>query len=148
MLSLQQAGYGTLQGIPTLVMAASSCDDVLAISLFGVFLGIAFSEGDIYFNVFRGPLEIIMGISAGFLIGVILWYFPSRRSESSTANRCCLIICFALTLLFGSALIEFPGAGALGVLCLGATAGYGWGEHNKEPVEKVMGILWIFFQPL
>ena len=45
MLTLQIDGFGVEQGIPTLVMAASSCDDVLAISLFGVFLGIAFSEG-------------------------------------------------------------------------------------------------------
>jgi NhaP-type Na+/H+ or K+/H+ antiporter len=45
LLVLQEKGYGVQQGIPTLVMAASSCDDVLAISLFGVFLGIAFSEG-------------------------------------------------------------------------------------------------------
>ena len=47
MLNLQLSGYGTREGIPTLVMAASSCDDVLAISLFSVFLGIAFSQGDI-----------------------------------------------------------------------------------------------------
>ena len=45
MLSLQLDGYGVEEGIPTLVMAASSCDDVLAISLFGVFLGVTFSEG-------------------------------------------------------------------------------------------------------
>ena len=45
MLSLQLSGYGTQEGIPTLVMAASSCDDVLAISMFSMFLGIAFSQG-------------------------------------------------------------------------------------------------------
>ena len=35
------------QGIPTLVIAAASVDDVLAISGFGVVLGIAFSEGGV-----------------------------------------------------------------------------------------------------
>lgn len=45
LLTLQQKGFGVIQGIPTLVMAASSFDDVIAISLFGVFLGIAFSKG-------------------------------------------------------------------------------------------------------
>jgi len=45
LLVLQEKGYGVEQGIPTLVMAASSCDDVLAISLFGVFVGIEFSQG-------------------------------------------------------------------------------------------------------
>lgn len=45
LLTLQRKGFGVIQGIPTLVMAASSFDDVIAISLFGVFLGIAFSKG-------------------------------------------------------------------------------------------------------
>lgn len=45
LLTLQRKGFGVEQGIPTLVMAASSFDDVIAISLFGIFLGIAFSEG-------------------------------------------------------------------------------------------------------
>jgi NhaP-type Na+/H+ or K+/H+ antiporter len=45
LLKLQEQGFGVHEGIPTLVMAASSCDDVLAISLFTVFLGVAFSTG-------------------------------------------------------------------------------------------------------
>ena len=45
MLILQKNGYGVSEGIPTLIMAASSCDDVLAISMFSIFLGVAFSEG-------------------------------------------------------------------------------------------------------
>jgi hypothetical protein len=45
MLSLTERGYGVVQGIPTLVIAAASVDDVLAISGFGVVLGMAFSTG-------------------------------------------------------------------------------------------------------
>lgn len=148
MLALQEDGYGTAEGIPTMVMASSSCDDVLAISLFGVFLGIAFSEGNIYFNIFRGPLEIVMGLSAGLLLGMLLWYFPSKKAGDSSANRAVLLICFGIFLLFGSGHVEFPGAGALGVLCMGATAAYGWGDKGKGPVEYVMGVLWTIFQPL
>ena len=39
MLNLQQNGLGVARGIPTLVIAAASIDDVLAISGFGVVLG-------------------------------------------------------------------------------------------------------------
>ena len=52
LLKLQECGFGVDQGIPTLVMAASSCDDVLAISLFTIFLGIAFSKGEVDFYFF------------------------------------------------------------------------------------------------
>ena len=45
MLSLTERGYGVDQGIPTLVIAASSIDDVIAITGFGVALGMAFSIG-------------------------------------------------------------------------------------------------------
>ena len=45
MLSLAERGLGVDKGIPTLVIAAASLDDVLAISGFGVVLGITFSKG-------------------------------------------------------------------------------------------------------
>jgi len=45
MLSLTERGYGVDQGVPTLVIAASSIDDVIAITGFGVVLGMTFSIG-------------------------------------------------------------------------------------------------------
>ena len=49
MISLQEKGLGVDKGIPTLVTAAASVDDVLAISAFGVLLGITFATGQ-YFS--------------------------------------------------------------------------------------------------
>lgn len=45
LLSLAERGFGLDKGIPTLVIAAASIDDVVAISGFGICLGIAFSTG-------------------------------------------------------------------------------------------------------
>lgn len=45
LLELQEKGFGIDQGIPTLGIAAASLENVFSISLVGVFLGIAFSEG-------------------------------------------------------------------------------------------------------
>lgn len=45
LLSLAERGFGLDKGIPTLVIAAASIDDVVAISGFGISLGIAFSTG-------------------------------------------------------------------------------------------------------
>lgn len=45
MLLLQKDGYGVEQGIPTLLMAAGSFDDVLAITGFTTCLGMAFATG-------------------------------------------------------------------------------------------------------
>lgn len=46
MLRLQKDGYGVEQGIPTLLMAAGSFDDILAITGFTACLGMAFATGD------------------------------------------------------------------------------------------------------
>lgn len=51
LLELQEEHYGVKKGIPTLVMAAASFDNVLCISAFGVCLGIAFDSGNIQHQV-------------------------------------------------------------------------------------------------
>nr|XP_017503020.2 sodium/hydrogen exchanger 9B2 isoform X3 [Manis javanica] len=45
MLLLQGGGYGVEKGVPTLLMAAGSFDDILAITGFNTCLGVAFSTG-------------------------------------------------------------------------------------------------------
>ena len=45
MLGLSDRGYGLDKGIPTLIVAAVSLDAVLAITGFGVCLGITFTSG-------------------------------------------------------------------------------------------------------
>jgi NhaP-type Na+/H+ or K+/H+ antiporter len=46
LLSLHDKGYGKSKGIPTLVIAAATFDDVIAISSFSVALSIIFSTGE------------------------------------------------------------------------------------------------------
>jgi hypothetical protein len=47
------------QGIPTLVISACAADDVVAISGFGIFLGIAFnSDAGLAQQLMHGPIEV------------------------------------------------------------------------------------------
>jgi len=46
-LALKKRGYGVVQGVSTLLIAASSIDDVLAISLYTIFLGLAIPHAPI-----------------------------------------------------------------------------------------------------
>jgi NhaP-type Na+/H+ or K+/H+ antiporter len=49
LFNLQTKGsYGKAKGIPTIVIAASSFDDVVAIFAFGVLLSIATSTGNLF----------------------------------------------------------------------------------------------------
>lgn len=45
LLKLGEDGYGVEKGIPTLVIAAASMDDVLAITGFSVMMGLTFAKG-------------------------------------------------------------------------------------------------------
>jgi hypothetical protein len=42
-------------------IAVTSCNDVIAIFLFGVLLGIAFSTGNLTHQLLQGPVGIVMG---------------------------------------------------------------------------------------
>ena len=44
MMILHNAGYGVKKGIPTTLIAASSFDDIIAITVFSVFLTITFDS--------------------------------------------------------------------------------------------------------
>ena len=55
-----------------------------------------------------------------------------------SASRAVFLLALSMTYLFGSDRIGFPGAGALGVLTLAATASYGWGEQGKVGSNSLM----------
>lgn len=152
LLHLAERGYGLDKGIPTLVIAASSVDDVLAITGFGVVLGITFSSGDLAWNLFKGPLEAIVGVVFGIVGGVILWYIPQKQSKHRLLFRATLLVGIGLLAIFGSKKIEWSGVGPLGCLTVAFVAALGWrkerSDEDKDPVEEVMSVLWMIFQPL
>ena len=79
-------------GIPTLVIAASSIDDVIAITGFALVFAVVFVEGNIAWIIAMAPIELVIGITAGLLCGVVLWLLPSREQvcskEKEQSNKC------------------------------------------------------------
>lgn len=148
LLGLQAQGYGTAQGIPTLLIAAATGDDVLDISGFGIFLGIALAEGSLIFNVFRAPIELVLGLTWGCLFGVVSWWLPSHDKSQGYKSRNRLVYLFACGLLtvFGGKNAGFTGAGALGVVVMAFVASSGW-KTEKVPVDRSFKILWEIAQP-
>ena len=74
MFELKKKGYGVKQNIPTLVVAAASMDDVVAISGFAVCIAFAIpNKGSttttVILNAVHGPLTVIMGIVLGLIFG-------------------------------------------------------------------------------
>ncbi|BFZ03687.1 hypothetical protein BsWGS_06726 [Bradybaena similaris] len=153
MLGLSERGYGLNKGIPTLVIAACSLDAVLAITGFGVMLGINFSSGDLVWTVIKGPLEALVGVAFGVVYGVLLWHLPQKSSKNLVLFRSALLVAGGLMAIFGSKAIDWSGSGPIGCLTVAFVAAYRWrddyrGTGQKNPVEDVTGVLWMVFQPL
>ena len=75
MLKLMEDEYGTEEGIPQLIMAGASVDDVFVIVLFTSFIGLASSGTFSALNLIKIPTSIFFGISVGFLCAILLIYF-------------------------------------------------------------------------
>lgn len=132
-LNLSKRKYGIQKGIPTIVMAATSVDDILAITLFGVTLGTVFSQGDIWLTLSKGPIELIMGIAFGIIWGGFIGIFISKTEQFhktiplQRAFYCLFGGCIAV---FGFQYCNFPGAGPLGCLTSAFIGAVIWRKKN------------------
>ncbi|XP_049741578.1 sodium/hydrogen exchanger 9B2-like [Elephas maximus indicus] len=143
---LQEEGYGVKKDVPTLLMAAGSFNDILAIMGFYSCLGIAFSTGSTIFNVLRGILEVVIGVAAGSLLGIFIRYFPSSDQWILECKRAVLVLGFSMLAVFSGVHFGFPGSGGMCSLAMACIAGTGW-TTKKEEAKKIKDA-WIIFQPL
>ena len=152
LMSLSSRGYGVAKGIPTLVIAACSADDVVAISGFGIFLGLTFSKGaPLWKLILHGPIEVIIGVSFGVFWGLLAQWIPNKGHRHVAFFRWLVLLGGGLIALFGAHLIHYDGAGGLATIIMAFVAGMqwrkeGWGDHN--PVTKTFKRMWIILEPV
>lgn len=72
MVKLMDEGY---KGIPDLILAGTSVDDVYVIVLFSTFIGMAQGQGANIMSFINIPISIFLGILIGFLLGYVLAIF-------------------------------------------------------------------------
>lgn len=73
MLYFMERGLGTKKGIPTLILAGASIDDVFAITIFSVFLGLySGTHINLGIKIVGVPISILLGIALGVVSGLIL----------------------------------------------------------------------------
>lgn len=72
MVKLMEEGYGTKKGIPQLILAGASVDDVYVIVLFTTFIGIMQGDGVAVIQFINIPISIVLGVLIGFISGWML----------------------------------------------------------------------------
>lgn len=74
MIDFMDRGRGSKKGIPTLILAASSVDDVFVIVLFAIFLGMyGGGEVNVWAKLGEIPVSIVLGIVLGLIPGILLY---------------------------------------------------------------------------
>ena len=72
MIKLMEDGYGTKQGIPQLILAGASVDDVYVIVMFTAFTSLAQGGNVSVMSFVNIPVSIVFGIIIGIIIGKAL----------------------------------------------------------------------------
>ena len=149
MIDFMDRGRGLKKGVPTLVLAASSVDDVFVIVLFTIFLGM-YGAGDV--NVWVKIAEIPVSILSGILLGMVpgwLLYRLFTRYDWRPPKRTLMVLGVAILLTWIETFCEkwIPVASLLGVMAVGFVI-----LEKAEPIAHLISQklkrLWTFAELL
>ena len=147
MENLKERGYLELQKnreMSNLVIAASSFDDIMAISCFMLILGVLVeSEGQsLLWTFFKGPLFVIAGIFIGMILGKLLAGAVARSKTFSVFLGLTFSFCFNQLMI----VLDTPAAGPLGCIVFGLVCKLQF-EICEERLGKVLDVLWNVLEP-
>ena len=129
MLKLMEDGYGTEEGIPQLIMAGASVDDVFVIVLFTSFIGLASNGTFSVLNLIKIPTSIFFGISVGFLCAILLIYFFKKVHIRDSMK-----VIIILNISFLLVTFEHSLTGVIGFSGLLAIMSMGTGIQEKNSI--------------
>ncbi|MBY6880861.1 cation:proton antiporter domain-containing protein [Clostridium botulinum] len=149
MLSLMDKGLGKAKGIPTLILAGASIDDVFAITIFSTFLGLYSGKNiNIGMQILKIPISIILGTLIGALSAIIIIKIFKKYAIDNT-KKILIILSISIILTLIEALLKgkLEIASLLGVMALGFVI------SDKIPnvgdkVSKGLNEIWVFAQIL
>ena len=120
MIKLMDEGYGTGKGIPQMILAGASVDDVFVIVAFTALTTLA-STGELSLASFlQIPISIFLGILLGCMIGIsMVWFFKSNHMRDSIKVIIILSISFLLLELQNKLEGIVPISGLLAIMSMG-----------------------------
>lgn len=121
MLSFIKKGYGSVKGIPTMLLVGSGADDVVAITIFSAFLSMYFGgNSNLLGEIIGIPVSIILGILFGLVFGyIVLKIF--KHWKFSNVEKMLFVLGVAIFLNALEGIFEgiIPVAGLVGVMVVG-----------------------------
>ena len=142
MITLINEKFGTKKGIPQLILAGSSVDDIYALVLFSSFLSLA-QNGEFHaMNLLSIPLSIASGIFIGFLSGYLLSLLFKNIQLDPVIQ---VLIMLSLSFVFVSLeelFTALPFSGILAVMSM-AILIYRQIPDQAENISHIYNQLWV-----
>lgn len=143
MVKLMEEGYGTKKGIPQLILAGASVDDVYVIVLFTTFTGMAQGNGVSIIRFVNIPVSIVAGIVIGYILGYILSaYFKIFHIRDTIKILVILSASFLLVVLEDHMKTAITFSSLISIMFIGVAL-----QKNREEVAKRLSIkynkLWV-----
>ena len=143
MLNLIKNGYGVKKGIPQLIMAGASVDDVYVIVLFTSFTGMYQGQAFNTAGLLKVPVSIVLGLALGILCGLMIVGLFRKIHMRDTVKILILMGTAFLFVSLETAIKEaVPLSGLLAVMALGGTIYRQYGNLAKRLSVKYEKV-WI-----
>lgn len=149
MVSLMEDGWGTNKGIPQLILAGASLDDVFVIVLFTTFLGMA-QGNDIHFMDFVGiPISILLGLLLGGVVGLFLtWLFEQHYAHHDlirNSTKVIIVLGISFLLLAAEDWLEgiVPVSGLLAIMSMSMVIAMRSVPSVGQRLREKYGKLWL-----
>lgn len=130
MLDLMGKGYGKKKGVPQMILAGSSMDDIFVIIIFTALTALAQTGEFHWLSVLSMPTSIILGIAGGLLVG---WLLSLAIEKYQLSGGYPVILSFGMAMLFDG--IEKAMTGPIGFSALLAVMAMGFMMLRVNPVQ-------------
>jgi NhaP-type Na+/H+ or K+/H+ antiporter len=149
MLKFIEQKRGTKKGIPTLILGASSVDDVFVIVVFSILLGMYSGiHSDIWMKLLKIPESIILGIVLGALSGYILYHLFERFKLRATKMTIVVVaVSILLTWMEEELKTKIAMSALLGVMTIGFIL-IEKSEIRAHKISHKLTKIWIFAEIL
>lgn len=143
MVKLLDEGYGVKEGIPQLILAGASVDDVYVIVLFSTFVGMMQGEGASVIDFINIPVSIFLGIAIGLLFGTLLaYYFKKVHIRDTSKVLIILSISFLLVVIEDKLTTSITFSALIAIMFIGIGL-----QRKREEIAKRISVkygkLWV-----
>lgn len=149
MVQLMEEKRGTGQGIPQMILAGASCDDIYVIVLFSTFVGMAQGGSANMMDFVNIPISIALGVALGAAVGLLLHLFleTAYRHGCYVRNSTKVILILGLSFLLMAVETWLKGivsvSGLLAVMSMACVLKIKSPEKVTKRLSAKFGKLWI-----